>query len=205
MEIPNLMKPKPTRLGRPSSKMQIGWKTKTFAVVGTILIGLGLFYQGLISVNNFFDTHYFQFNSPVVVDFSPPVELRERVAPEIRIVEIIKELDLPDGPETDIEDYICDLWGIYECNVAIAVAKAEGLAYDEDGELIPDLWNANNNSIDIGVFQINSVHFSKPECQFADMLDPYKNVDCARSLYEASDGWGPWVAFTNGTFRRHLK
>ena len=116
-----------------------------------------------------------------------------------------------DVADTPIEQYICEKWGVYDCKLAIAVAKAEGLIY-KDGELVVDAVNINtNNTIDIGIFQINTVHFKKAECKLKDMVDPYKNVDCAYNIWDGADkvmgnkkgGFGAWVAFNTGRYANH--
>lgn len=184
-------------------KFRLSKHTKFIAimvVVGLILIA-ELSYLLLTSVNNWFKKNEFQFNKPVVVQLAWPVEVVER---KLTIIQLAQEKDKLPEPKTDIEKYICQKWGVYDCKIALAVAKAEGLAYDESGAVIPDLFNINTNgSMDLGIFQINSVHYKKPQCHLADMVDPIKNVDCAYSIYEGS-GWGAWSSFNNQSFNRYL-
>lgn len=53
-----------------------------------------------------------------------------------------------------------------------------------------DAVNRNRNgSVDVGLFQINSIHGQSTE----DMRDPVKNAEFAHELYEAQ-GWRPWRA-----------
>lgn len=172
----------------------------TFILIVVILI-LTASYSTLMAVNNWFNTYQFQFNKPVQIQLQKPVEIIER---KVEIVELLKNKETLPEPKTDIEKYICEKWGMLDCKIALAVAKAEGLKYDENGEVIPDLFNINTNgSMDVGVFQINSIHYKKPQCHLADMVNPIKNVDCAYSIYEGS-GWGAWSAFNNGSFEKHL-
>ena len=49
-----------------------------------------------------------------------------------------------------------------------------------------------------GLFQIACIH-ADPD----DMLDPQQNISQAYELYQ-SQGWQPWGAYTNGSYRRHL-
>ena len=150
------------------------------------------------SVNKWFNTHYFQFNQVVEVQLNKPIEVKERKITVTEVINILNEVE-PLENLTPIEEYICEKWGVYECKVAIAVAKAEGLNHPPDG------FNINtNNTIDVGYFRINSVHFGKEGCHLEDVIDPYGNVDCAYGIWE-DQGWTPWVAYNNGNFKHHLK
>ena len=96
------------------------------------------------------------------------------------------------------EKYICDKWGIADCKIALAVAKAESGMREQ-------AFNINtNNTVDIGIFQINSIHFNKEGCSLKEITDAYKNVDCAYQIYKAS-GWNAWSAFNNSSFKNNLK
>jgi len=65
-------------------------------------------------------------------------------------------------------------------------------------------FNANaNGTIDVGIFQINSIHFNKEGCSLKEVSDAYKNVDCAYEIYKQS-GWTPWTVFNTGSFKEHL-
>lgn len=159
-----------------------------------ICLVLGLL-AGTIGINNFFQTHYFKFSSPVKIGFFKPVELKIR---EPQIIKEIQILDYPDDIDTPIEQYICDKFGPYDCKVALAIAKAES-------GIREDAVNINtNNTIDVGIFQINSVHFKKPGCALKDIVDAKKNVDCAYTIWKSS-GWNPWVAHNTGSYLTHLK
>jgi len=161
--------------------MKIDTKAKVYlAVVATLLLITGVF-QAIKTINKWFDTHVIQFNKIVEVQFNKPIEIKERKLEVVEIVNIVNEIPLENL--TPIEEYICEKWGAYECKVAIAVAKAEGLNHPPDG------FNINTNgTIDVGVFRINSIHFDKEGCSLTEIVDPYKNVDCAYQIYEAS-GW----------------
>lgn len=173
----------------------------TFILIVVILI-LTASYTTLMAINNWFRNYEFQFNKPITIELQKPIEIVER---KLTIIEIAQQKDKLPEPKTDIEKYICEKWGVYDCKIALAVAKAEGLAYDENGEVIPDLFNINTNgSMDVGIFQINSIHYKKPQCKLKDMIDPVKNVDCAYSIYERS-GWNAWSAFNNGSYEKQLK
>src|SRR3972149_4069999 len=61
-------------------------------------------------------------------------------------------LTYPEEIDTPIEKYICERFGPYQCINALAIAKSES-------SLREDAIGININSIDIGIFQINSIHF----------------------------------------------
>ena len=162
------------------------------ALLLIIIIGVAV-----IRINDWFETHRFQFNKPVEVRLNPPVEIVERQAQVREIVRVIEELPTLDNL-TPIEQYICDKWGVFDCRIALAVSKAE------NGTRQPDRFNVNTNgTIDIGIFQINSVHFKREGCSLAEIVDAYKNVDCAYQIWQ-EQGWNPWVAFNNGNFADNL-
>jgi hypothetical protein len=107
------------------------------------------------------------------------------IYPTIKIDETEKDL-------TPIESYIKAKFG-YDYKIMLAIAKAES-------GLNPSAYHANDNgSIDIGILQINSSHFKQVGCSLPEVIDPYKNIDCAYSIYKAS-GMTAWSAFNNGSY-----
>lgn len=176
----------------------------SIATVATtaVVIGLGTV---VILVNGWFETHRLIFKSPVVVNFNKPITIEER-KPEVIVEKFV--LDYPDPINTPLEKYICEKWGPFDCKTALAVFTAES-------GLREDAININtNNTIDVGIGQINSVHFKKTGCSLKEITDAYKNVDCAYRIWDESDpehklgdGKGsfmPWVGFWNGNFKSHL-
>ncbi|MCB1712928.1 MAG: transglycosylase SLT domain-containing protein, partial [Candidatus Riesia sp.] len=163
-------------------------KVKLYTLVFAILVTAGLVFQAVKAVNAWYDLHYFQFNPIVQVQFNRPVEIKKREIKVEEVVNIINEIPELEGLDKDIEKYICEKWGPYDCKTAIAVARAES-------GIREDAININtNDTIDVGIFQINTVHFGKDGCALKDLVDQYKNVDCAYQIWEAQ-GWTPWVAF----------
>ena len=73
---------------------------------------------------------------------------------------------------------------------AIAVATCES-------GLKPNAYNDKNfdDSDDVGIFQINSVHLERMNALGLDRWNPEDNIAFARMLYEES-GWQPWVCYT---------
>lgn len=126
---------------------------------------------------------------PVVTDRKP----LQVLSPIVQ--QVVSEINYDEL--NSIEKMICDKWGLYDCKVAIAIAKSES-------GLREQAWNANNNgTLDLGVFQVNSVHWDKDGCSMKELLDAKKNIDCAYSIYEAQ-GWHPWVVYQTGSFVGNL-
>lgn len=170
-------------------------KTKIIIVVFLAFLSAYGFYKLLQAVNFFFDNYRFVFKSPVEIKLNKPISLEKR---KIKIETIAKEVENLPKPETPLEKYICDKFGVADCKIAIAVAKAES-------GLQETALNINSNgTIDAGVFQINSVHWKKPACHPKLLFDAYKNVDCAYEIWRMQ-GWKPWVTYNNGSFIKSLK
>lgn len=179
-------------------KLKLFSKRKAIIIGSLVFFGLAVIYSLLITINTWFNENKFIFQSPVTVTFNKPVQIVKRELLRPQIIEIVNEL--PEMKDlTPIESYICDdrHWGLLNCRIALAVAKAES-------NLRADTFNVNTNgSIDIGIFQINSVHYKKPGCSLQDVTDPYKNVDCAYQIWKDS-GFHPWSVFKNGSFKEEL-
>lgn len=174
-----------------------------FSVILFIVVSFSVFFT-IKKIADWFNDNEVIFNKVINIDVQKPISIKKREK-TINIVEVAQVVDNLPKAQTPIEQYICDKWGVTECKLAIAVARAEGLKYDKEGNVIPDAYNVNKNgTFDLGVFQINSVHFKKDMCHLKDMVDPYKNVDCAYEIYQDS-GWNAWSAFKNGSYAQYLK
>lgn len=176
-------------------------KKKAYIVSGvtlfTIIAISGLMYAILTAVNSFFASNELVFNKPIEITLNKPVEIKERKIDTVQVVKVIEDIPDYEHLETDIEKYICDKWGVYDCKVALAVAKAES-------GLREDAININtNNTIDLGIFQINSIHYTKEGCSLKEVSTAKGNVDCAYQIWEAQ-GWTPWVVFNTGAFKNTL-
>jgi hypothetical protein len=148
----------------------------------------------VVLVAGWFDHNRIVFHSPIELAFFQPVKVEER-KPEIIVEKFV--LDYPEPIDTPLKKYICDKWGAFDCKTALAVFTAEsGLREDA---IHPN----NNGTVDFGIGQINSIHFKRPGCSLKEVVDQYKNVDCAFSIWK-EQGWTPWVAFNSGSFKTHL-
>lgn len=142
----------------------------------------------------------FSFKTRSIVADREPLQVLSPFAKEIVEEQTLEGL-------TDHETYICEKFPITECKIALAVSKAENSKRD------PEAWNYNSNgTLDIGLFQVNQVNWKTCQMTMKDLLDPYKNVDCAYQIWDRTDGvegnnkgsFSPWVQFNNGVFISNL-
>lgn len=149
-----------------------------------IAIAVGIYC--LIKIDDFFDHYTLELASPIKVVFQTPVQVVERKAKIKYVKEFIESLP---KPETPLDNYICEKFG-NECQIALLVARAESNMNEE-------AININKNgTIDMGIFQINSVHWKKEGCNPKSLLDARKNVNCAYKIFQGS-GWEAWATFKN--------
>lgn len=143
------------------------------------------------------------YHAPISVSFAYPVEIKPRekvVQVDSVVYQVIEITEV--NPEfykdlTETEKKICDAFGLH-CKEAIAIAKAES-------GMRVDAMNINtNNTIDLGLFQINSVHYKKQGCSLQEIVTVEGNIKCAKQIYDAS-GWNAWVAYNKGVYLKFLK
>jgi len=172
-------------------------KTKVLAGISIFILSVGLLVILGKEINTWYDAHYIQFNKVFNLEVKKPFEIKKREVQTREIVKVIGEVPEPKDLVTDAEKYIFEKFGIEDYKIAISIAKAEsGLREDA-------IHINNNGTIDVGIFQINSIHFTKEFCQLKDVASTKGNIDCAYEIYKAS-GWSPWVAFNNGNFKNEL-
>ncbi len=148
-----------------------------------------------VKVAFWFDNNKIIVKNPILITTQSPVTVEKRV---VQIITPTVTVNYPQEIDTDIKKRICEVWGVYECKTAIAVASHEGLNHK------PYEFNTNTNgTIDVGYFRINSVHFNKEGCSLAEVITEEGNIQCAYKLWKAQ-GWGIWVAFTNGSYLSSL-
>jgi len=159
----------------------------TLAILGFLIVICVV----AVKVALWFDDNKVVVKSPVIIKTQKMITVEKRVT---QVINPIVMINYPEDVKTDIEKYICDKWGIADCKMAIAVAKAES-------GLKCDALNINtNNTVDMGIFQLNSTHLKKGgEWTLANMGDCYKNVDLAYELWK-EQGFEPWVAFNSGAY-----
>jgi hypothetical protein len=99
--------------------------------------------------------------------------------------------------EPEIREYICPKLGD-KCDIFIAILKAENGTH----ECTRDNRGLNRNgSIDVGLAQIN--WNSSSPYTIEQLRDCRFNLDIALKKYETR-GFRPWVAYTSGSYLRHL-
>lgn len=133
---------------------------------------------------------YFAYANEYIKVQNEAIEIRKEV-------HLIKEAKAKSPEEMTTEEYICYKFG-KDCKIALAVSQAE------NGTRQCDRIGVNTNrTVDVGIFQINSVHFKKGYT-LNDFTDCKKNVDIAYEIFQIQ-GWNPWVAYTNSSYKKFLK
>ena len=82
-------------------KLNFGLKTKLIASLGALILVVGLFSAILQAITRWYDTHTFQFNQPIVVDFNAPIEIKDRQIEIKEIVKVINEIPNPVDLKTE--------------------------------------------------------------------------------------------------------
>jgi hypothetical protein len=101
--------------------------------------------------------------------------------------------------EPEIRAYICPIMGASQCNIFIAILKAENGTH----ECTRDNRGLNRNgSVDIGLAQINWKP-GNPWHTYEQLQDCKYNLDVALEMYERR-GFQPWYAYTKGAYKRFL-
>jgi soluble lytic murein transglycosylase-like protein len=155
------------------------------------LVALGLSIAIVVNVTSFVHTHQFSYQSPVT--FNQFVSVQEKKAP-VLAVQIVEAAPVEPDPLNPIERYACNTFG-KDCKIALAIMQAES---HED----PNAINKNTNgTYDIGIMQINSVHFA--QCSLSQLSDPKGNIDCAYKIYQRQ-GFSPWSSYTSGAYKKFI-
>jgi hypothetical protein len=101
--------------------------------------------------------------------------------------------------EPELREYLCPKMGADKCEIFIAILKGENGTH----ECTRDNRGLNKNgSIDVGLAQINWNPSSPYTIE--QLRDCKFNLDIALKKYE-SRGFKPWVAYTSGKYKKHLK
>ncbi len=167
---------------------------KLWGTVAGVIFLLVAGFMAVVSINNFFDKNYFQFNRVLTIILQKPIEIKQRKPIVQKII-----LDYPHEVDTPIKKYICDKFGTFDCKTALAINSAEGNFQDE-------VFHVNTNgSVDFGCWQINSIHIRLPSnpngtITMKDALDCQKSTDWAYNKFIKDGGWGAWVAYLNGSY-----
>lgn len=136
-----------------------------------------------------------------IFDINPVAQENVSKSSESEIEKISKQLfpvakAAEVNPETlGTEDYIRYVFG-KDARMALAISHAE------NGTRQCDRFGINTNkTIDFGVFQINTIHTKR--FPISQLISCHGNVDAAKIIFD-EQGWGPWVAFMNGSYKKSL-
>lgn len=128
---------------------------------------------------------------PIVIEPPKPKNyVPPKVAPEDRVY----------MHEPELREYLCPKMGLRDCEIFIAILKAENGTH----ECTRDNRGLNRNgSIDIGLAQINwrpgniwHTYEQLQDCKY--------NLDVALEMYSRR-GFQPWYAYTKGAYLKFLK
>ena len=133
-----------------------------------------------------------EWNKDWSLHFQSPIQNFIRIEPRTssnKPRSIFKKAEAKEKKPVDMstEEYITYVFGS-EAPLALKIANAEsGMRCDAQNV------NRGTNSLDVGVFQINSVHLKKG-WKVGDLLDCHKNIEYAKDIRDDS-GWCAWTTF----------
>lgn len=187
-------------------------RTKLYVFPLVLIFTAGIIGYGLNSYNKWSKDYQWYIQNPIVnqggswfdlkIDLNTYMRNWIVIEPVNKLVSnshsVIKQAKakekLPN--EMNTEEYIAYKFG-KDAVTALAVSKAE------NGTRQCDRYGINkNNTIDFGVFQINTVHLKKG-WKLSELIDCHKNVDYAYEIFKAQ-GFKPWVAYNNKSYLKFL-
>ena len=175
-----------------------------YKALAVVLVALSLYLFN--SYNTWTHSWSLRFQNPIqnfiIIDPLPQSQYIVNMVPQSEIQKISDRL-FPKAKAAELkpvemttEQYIRYVFG-KDANVALAVARAEsGMRCDAQGI------NKGTNSLDAGVFQINSVHLRKG-WKVVDLMNCHKNIEYAREIQQGS-GWQAWSTYKNSAFKQFL-
>ena len=173
----------------PLKKKGFNWLWFALKVIVIVWFLVGVLFTVNV-VMDFIATH--DFRSPIRLQ--NPMPLKEIVSPVSTQSGMIRPVL---ASELTDEEYIRMKFGRHG-DIAVAVAKTES-GFREEAVNTKN----TNSSVDIGLFQVNSVHWNKEGCSPKELFESRKNIDCAYKIWEAS-GWNAWSVFKNGSYIENL-
>jgi hypothetical protein len=170
-------------------KRNLKWLIYLWLVVGV----LAVFSYALKLANEWWEVNRFEFHKLIQVKIQKPITIEQRqpitiVSPLADVIDepvVFKDL-------TETEQMILDTFGLENYKIARAIAKAES-------GMRCDAFNINtNNTIDYGLYQINSIHW-KRFGGLEKLVTCEQQIKAAYELYK-EQGWNPWVVYNTGRF-----
>ena len=169
---------------KPTGKTKLTKKTKLilclFLVIGILLVVTKLL---LLSIN-FMDKKIIIVPKPISKTSEKIVTIKKREPLMVISPYIPKALDQDYDELNSIEKKLCDKFGMYNCKTIVAIQHCE------NGKQNPEATNINtNNTIDVGIMQINSIHWNKDYCYgLHDLTEIDNNIQCAYNIWDRADG-----------------
>ena|SRR3990167_3486644 len=187
MRFKRLVKPVPQGIEMSKGKPNKTWVFFKFSVI-FCLLSLSI-YGGFM----FYDTH--DFRSPILFQNPVPVKQLNIESPVgSKSAGLIQKVD---AAELSDEEYIRMKFGNHG-DIAVAIAKAEsGLREKAVG-------HNTNGTIDVGCWQVNSIHLKKDNLTLETLLDCKKATDWVYDNLYLYQGFNPWVAFKTGSYLAKL-
>lgn len=140
-------------------------------------------------ISAWYDTHTLVVKRPieVYVKKNKIVNILKR-EPEVKVVGVEDAQKLiEESGNSDIATMICaEDWN---CAIALAIAKCESTLNEQTIAYEP------NGTFSLGIFQINSVQFSRVE-NIGELLTAETNIKVAKAIYD-EQGWSPWSCAHN--------
>lgn len=133
-----------------------------------------------------------------------PLEKRQvsKIKPTGVTIDVVsQQLDMSDK---DIADYIKSK--SWDYSIAIRLAKSENYWNLTHSFNCSRTHTNKDGSVDVGIFQINSIHSStlaKRGMTMEDMKDCKKNIDFAYEWVYKGSSWNAWSAYTNKSYLTH--
>jgi len=173
----------------PKKKRNLKWLLYLWLVVGI----LAVLSYGAKLINEWFDANRFEFHKPIEIKIQKPITIEQRQPLTIinPLAEIMKE-PVAFKDLTEVEQMILDTFGIENYKIARAIAKSES------GMRCNALHVNSNNTVDYGLYQLNSTHWDR----FGGLENLVTCEQQVKSAYELflEQGWEPWVVFKTGSF-----
>lgn len=161
----------------------------------------------------FFNKYYLQI--PWVISFrpmvvqrnpqkplqSPPTSKKQVIKESVSTDVVSQQLDMTDK---EIAEYIKSKGWDY--SIAIRLAKSENFWNLTHSFNCSRTHTNNDGSVDVGIFQINSIHtrnLAKLGMTMEDMKDCKKNINYAYKMWKDQGGFQAWSAFTNESYKNH--
>lgn len=174
-------------------KRNLKWLVYLWLVVGI----LAVFSYATKLINEWFEVNRFEFHKLIEVKIQKPITIEQR-----QPITVISPLaDVIDEPVvfkdlTEVEQMILDTFGLENYKIARAIAKAES------GLRCNAMHVNSNNTVDYGLFQLNSIHWDR----FGGLENLVTCEQQIKSAYELfiEQGFNPWVVFNTGSFGRFL-